>query len=428
MKPEQNIYIRTFGCSANQADSEAIGGLLVKAGFTLVDNFSKADCVIINSCFVKSRTEHAVTREVKKALSLKKKLIVAGCMPEVLSEELKKLAPNASLVGTHKINQIVKVVQSKKPVYLLGKVDIPKICMPRLRKNKIVAIVPISSGCLGNCSYCCVKFAKGRLFSYPKELILKEVENAVAEGCKEVWVTAQDCANYGLDNGKASLPDLLEKICSIEGNFLVRIGMIDPDNILKILEELIEIYKHPKIFKFLHIPVQSGSNKILKAMNRKYKVEDFRKIIQKFRKEIPNITISTDIICGFPGETEKQFEDTLKLIIWLQPDFLNISRFWPRPRTAAASMPDQILGVEIKRRSTQLTRLYDKIALENNRNWIGWKGKVLIDEVGSSSGLVGRNQSYKPIVLHSKNLETGKLVRAKLTEAHRNYLIGEVLK
>ena len=236
-------------------------------------------------------------------------------------------------------------------------------------------------------------------------------------------VAEQDNAAYGLDC-RTNLIELLKKICSIKGNFYIRIGMMDPDNVLNILDELIEMYKNPKIFKFLHIPLQSGSDRILKLMNRKYKTEDFKKIIMKFKGEIPDITISTDIICGFPGETAKDFNLSLKLIAWLKPDVLNISRYWKRKGTLAAEFPNQVLGRDIKARSTAMTKLFSSIAPKRNKSWLGWSGKILIDEKGKPGSWIGRSFTYKPVVIKSDSNLAGQKLKVKITEAKPNYLIG----
>ena len=189
---------------------------------------------------------------------------------------------------------------------------------------------------------------------------------------------------------------------------------------MPILNKLIKAYKSDKIFKFLHIPVQSGNNEVLKAMNRYYRIEDFKKIIKAFRKTFPRITISTDIICGFPGETEKQFNDSLKLIKETKPSVLNISRFWSRPGTKAEKLK-QIPGWIIKERSRALTKLFHEIALEQNRKWINWKGAVLIDEKGKNNTWVGRNLSYKPVIIKG-NHKLGDIVKVKIKNVTKDDL------
>jgi MiaB/RimO family radical SAM methylthiotransferase len=212
----------------------------------------------------------------------------------------------------------------------------------------------------------------------------------------------------------------------IPGKFYVRIGMGNPDNILKILPELIKAYRNPKVFKFLHIPVQSGNNRILKLMNRAYTITQFKAIITRLRKQIKNLTISTDVICGFPTETEKEFDDTLNLIKWLKPDVVNISQFWARQGTTAANMK-QADGRIKQERSARLAKLCNNITLTKNKLWIGKKCEVLVDEVGTKGGFVSRNEYYKPVILKEK-LKLNSFKRCKITSATEKYLIGKISK
>jgi len=418
-----NINILTFGCSANQADSEIMAGLLTKAGYELVESAESADLVIVNSCVVKGKTETHVFKEICRLKKLKKKIIVAGCMPQtkIYTSKLK----DVSVLGVYETERVVdavKAVLSGKKISWLSTKKKEKLCFPRLRKNPAIAVVVISSGCLGHCTYCIVKLAKGELFSYPENMIINEIKTALKEGCKEIWLTSQDCAAYGLDTG-TSLVSLLETVVALDGDFFVRVGMSNPNHLIKNLDKLIELYKNPKVFKFLHIPVQSGNNEILKLMNRKYTVEDFRTIITKFRKAIPTITISTDLICGFPSETEKQFEDSLEIIKWLEPDVLNLNMFWPRPGTPAAKMKQLKPGTG-RERTRKIAEVFEKILLRKNEAWVGWKGRILIDEIGKKGGFVGRNFAYKPIVI--KKAKLGELIKVKIVDSTIDYLSGQL--
>ena len=212
------------------------------------------------------------------------------------------------------------------------------------------------SCCLGDCSFCITKLAKGNLQSFPKEDIINEIKKRIEEGYKRINLTSTDNGCYGLDIN-TSLVSLLKNITEIPGDFKIRIGMINPNYAKLYLNDLIKIYKSDKIIKFLHIPVQSGSNKILKDMNRKYKVQDFINVVSKFRKNILGINISTDIIVGYPTESEEDFEETLNLVKKIKPEVLNISKFTSRPGTKASRLK-QLKTEEIKRRSVILTNLY----------------------------------------------------------------------
>ncbi len=334
------IYAEVYGCPSNIADYEIALGILKQNGFEVVNSKKKSDLNIIFTCTVKTPTLQRMIHKIKEFVAIGKPLIVAGCMTKTDKKIIEKIAPNASMLGPDSVEKIVDVVkgtlQNKKVVFLedLRK---PKVCLPKIRKNPNIDIVPISIGCLSNCSYCSVKFARGRLTSYPIDMIIKEIKLAIKNGCKKIWLTSQDNACYGKDIG-TNLPELLKEICKIEGNFSVRVGMMNPAHLKSIIDELIEIYKNEKIEKFLHLPVQSGSDRILKLMKRGYTVRDFIEIVEKFRKEIPNIYLATDIIVGFPGESEKDFEKTIELIKKVKPQKVNISKFGARTGTEAAKM------------------------------------------------------------------------------------------
>jgi MiaB-like tRNA modifying enzyme len=279
-------------------------------------------------------------------------------MPKIEQRLIEKLNPQASLVGPDSIEKIVDVTRvtlEGRKIIFTEDLKKPKLCLPRERKNPSIGIIEISNGCLSNCSYCCVKFARGKLFSYPVEKIVEEARQAVKNGCKELWITSQDNSCYGKDID-SSLPELLKEICKIEGEFSVRVGMMNPLYAKNILDELIEVSKDEKIIKFLHLPVQSGSDKILKLMNRGYVVKDFVEIVEKFRKEIPDLFLSTDVIVGFPGETEEDFQKTVELMRKIKPSKINISKFGARPMTEAAKMK-QLDNKTINERSKLLHEL-----------------------------------------------------------------------
>jgi len=419
------VYMESYGCSANQADGEIMLGLLKKDDFDIVDSPKKSDVNIINTCIVKTPTENKMRYRIKQLSLFNKPLIVAGCMPKTEIDIIEKISPNASLIGPDSIEMISNVVNktlSGRRVIYTKDLKKPKICLPRARKNPIIDICEISTGCLSACSFCEVKFAKGRLFSYPIDLITKEIKMSLKEGCKEIWITSQDCGCWGRDQN-LSLPTLLDKISKIEGKFFVRIGMMNPTHVKDIVDELVNSYKSPKIFKFLHLPVQSGSDRILKRMNRNYTVNDFRKIVKKFRKEFPLLTLSTDIIVGFPRETEKDFQQTVDLIKKVKPDIVNISKFGVRPRTEAEKMKQLSVKV-INQRSKKLSKIVKRIQLKKNENWIRWRGNVLIDEIRDKN-IIGRNFAYKPVIL--KNAKPREFKRVKINFVSSTSLFGGIL-
>ena len=404
------FYIETYGCSANQAHSEMMVSSLVANGFEIAESPEKADVIVINTCVVKTPTENKIRERIKFFLRNHPhtKLVIAGCAADV--GMFRDIAPGAFFLSSHRSKDIAKLFSGKK-----------KHGGKRIRKNPLVNITEIASGCLGACAYCIVKLARGKLKSRKLTDITNEIENALKEGCKEIWLTSQDCGCYGLDIG-TNLAELLESVVKIAGKFRVRVGMMNPSYAKRILSELIRAFESPKIYKFVHIPVQSGSDRILNKMRRGYTVKDFEKIVKTFRSHFPDLTLSTDIIVGFPGETEKDFEKTVKLIERIRPDVVNISKFGPRPGTEASCMKP-LGGKAVKRRSKELSELTGKLALENNRRWVSKECEILVTEKGKRiSQFIGRNESYKPVVIESKKNIMGKFLRVRISGFGSTYL------
>ena len=412
------IYIETYGCTLNKADSEIMKSLLVKKGYIITNNIEEANVIIINTCTVRKDSESKMVKRLKKLrryLNNGYKIIVAGCMAKAQPYLVSRLVPEASLVSPQNIDKICHVVESRERVVLLDGERSTSI-VPSTTVG-VIGIVPIADGCLNDCSFCIVKLARGKLRSYPPKLIVKTVEELVKKGAKEIEITAQDTATYGRDlSEKIRLPDLVNMICEINGDFMIRIGQMNPQWMLDIIDDLVESLKNPKVYKYLHIPVQSGDNGVLEIMKRGYRVEDFEYIIHYSRSKIPNIQIATDIIVGHPGEDEDAFRNTLDLIMRTEPDKVHLAQYSIRPRTEAAAMP-QIPEIIKKQRCKVLEEVIEKIGLDINKEYIGTKAKALITEKGFRPGsVVARLYNYKPVVI-KKELPLGKWVEAEIEEA-----------
>jgi threonylcarbamoyladenosine tRNA methylthiotransferase CDKAL1 len=421
------VFVEVFGCSANQADAEIASGLLIEAGHTVLDDPKGADSAVVLTCTVKTPTENRVLKRIRELYSTGVPLIVAGCMPKAQRCLVERAAPNACMLGPDDLPCVVEAVEASirgcRVVETSGG-PYERTCLPRSRLNPVIHIAPISSGCLGECSYCIVRHARGRLHSFPLEGIVEDTRRAMEGGCREVWVTAEDTAAYRWEGVR--LPELLEALCGIEGRFRIRVGMMTPNQAEGVLSDLVKAFRSEKIFKFLHVPVQSGNDDVLQRMNRRYTVDDFRTLVGRFREAFPSVSLSTDVICGFPGETDEQFNDSLRLVEEVTPDVLNISRFWPRPGTMAAEMDGQLHGRDTKRRSRAMSELWKNISEEKNRSWIGWQGEIVVDEFGSDGSVVGRNYAYKPIVIPDVSAP-GEFVEATVVGATRGYLIGNIV-
>jgi len=424
-----HVFVKSFGCSTNLADGEVLAGCLLKAGHKLVDSALEADVLIYNMCAVKGPTENRAIATLKCAPK-GKKVIVAGCLPlinfERLNREVHLDAAIRPAAGDTIADVVNRVFAGEKVVDLEGALKgKPGLSLPQLRTNPVLSIIPVCYGCLGSCAYCCVVFARGRLRSYPVNEVIKRVRNDLAAGAQEFWITSQDMACYGRDIG-TNLAELLVAINAVQGDFRVRVGMMTPNFVSDILNDLIEAFRNEKVFKFVHLPVQSGDDEILRSMKRFYSVQDFREVINEFRAVFPNVTVATDIILGFPDETRAAFNKTMNLIEQVKPDVVNVSKFFGRPGTAAAEMHEAFLEpAVIKRRSVKASKIVKQISLERNQRWVGWTGEALVDEKGKvPKSWIGRNFAYKPIALKSSTELLGKKLQVKIEKVFSTYLVG----
>ena len=417
------IFVEAYGCSASFADSEMISGLIVNDGHTLATSPSESDLNLIVTCSVKDTTANKMMYRIK---SLKTSpLIVAGCLAKAEQNNVEKFTENASLLGPNSLGKTLDVINStlmgKKQIALEDS-DLSKVGLPKVRLNSAVGIVEIASGCMSECTFCQTKLAKGDLSSYRLGDIVRQVQTEIKEGCKEVWLTSTDNGCYGFDIG-TDLPTLVNAVSEIPKDFMIRVGMMNPMYMSRIKQNLIESYDNEKVFKFLHIPVQSGSDKVLNDMKRGHTSETFREIVKKTKERFENFTISTDVIVGFPSETEEDFQKTITLLDETKPDVVNLSKYSARPGTDAAELK-QIDAAEIKRRSKVIFTQINKISLKSNEKWIGWKGKVLFDE-NTEEGIKGRNYAYKPISIDEK-VNIGQSHIVEITKATRKRLIGKI--
>ena len=403
-KQKLSFWIEGYGCSASFADMEMIAGQLIDNGFEISNNPDKASINLIVTCSVKETTEHKMVHRIKSLSKNNKPLIVAGCLPSADQKLVQKINPYASLMSPNSINKTMEIVKSTlnghKTIHLQNS-GLEKISFPKFRINPVISIVEIASGCLSECSFCQTKLAKGYLQSYRIGNIINQVKSDLSTGSHEIWLTSTDNGCYGKDIG-TNLVELLKKIDEIEEDFKIRVGMMNPMYLKDMIKDLTEIYsKSDKIFKFIHIPVQSGSERVLRKMKRGHTAKTFKDIVKQFREKIPDMTIATDIITGYPEETDEDFELTLKMIKETEPDIVNSSRFSPRPGTLASK--SKSIGREtMAQRSEKLHRIIKNIAKNRNSRWLNWKGDVLIDEMDSEK-MKGRNLHYKSIIIKDLN-------------------------
>ena len=417
------IFVEAYGCSASFADSEMISGLILNGGHTLVENSSESDLNIVVTCSVKDSTANKMMHRIRSLKS--KPLVVAGCLPKAEKSTVEKITEKASLLGPNSLGKTLQVIDSTLRgirYVALEDSDLSKVGLPKVRLNPVVGIVEIASGCMSECTFCQTKLAKGDLTSYRIGDIVRQVETEISEGCKEIWLTSTDNGCYGFDIN-TDLPTLVKAVSEIPQDFMIRVGMMNPMYMPRIKEELIKSYDSDKVYKFLHIPVQSGSDKILHDMKRGHTVKTVREVIEKAKERFTDFTVSTDVIVGFPSETEEDFEKTVDLINEIRPDMVNLSKYSARPGTEAAEW-DQIEASEVKKRSKVIFDIINKISLENNQKWIGWKGKVLFDEE-TNEGIKGRNFAYKPVVV-KEEIKIGQTHIVEILDATTRSILGKI--
>ena len=415
------MLIISQGCSANLSESEQIAGLLSKNGY------DAENIIILNLCTVKG--DSSALKAVRKARENYPSLpmLVTGCTTPELIASLKKIDQKISIASTHVLERIPKIIEkiiAGETVLDLQKEHSPKLGIPKIRKNPIVGIVSIAEGCMDACSFCSTRMVKGRLQSYAPEQIVKETKTLVENGCKEIWLTAQDAACYGFDIGMDLAELVMQILKKTKGDYRIRMGMGNPRHTLSYAEKLAEVYKDERVFKFLHLPVQSGSDVILRAMKRKHSVDDYKKLVEFFYTRFSNFAISTDIIVGFPEEAEEDFQKSLDIIKWSKPTGCNRTRFVPRKGTLAAAMPNQIPSLEKYRRSAELTKVFTECALQNNLKYVGTKQSILIDELGKRNSLIGRAANYKPVAVRG-DYKIGDRINVIIKDAEAFALIGE---
>ena len=407
-------FVESYGCTMNFGEGRRLSRDMASMGYSEASSAEDADIVILNTCTVVETTEKRMLARISELKKMRKEVIVTGCMAKVQPKRVEIRLPNSIIVPPSDYHEFAKEVAAR---YGIAGPPVPLI-------QGTDAILPVAQGCLGNCTYCITKFARGKLVSYPREELVSEFNRFIDGGAKEILVTAQDTACYGIDL-KTDLPSLMRSMLSREGEYRMRVGMMNPNHLKRIIDGMIDIMiEDERVYRFLHIPIQSGSDKVLKAMNRGYRASDFMDLVDRLRSSIPDISIATDIITGFPGETDEDHEMTKQLIRDLHADTLNITRFSARPGTEAAGM-EQLHGRILKERSTELTELKNEVEYEVNSRLVGQRFKALATEVGKE-GTIVRTDYYRPVVIR-EDVPLGTFVDVEITDCRATYLFGKRL-
>ena len=409
-------FVESYGCTMNYGEGEQLSKKMDSLGHVRVDNADDADIVILNTCTVVETTEKKMIHRMGELKASGKDVIVTGCMAKVQPKRIMIRLPESMIVPPNEYDLFTGKVESAFGC------SVPDDAV----KNVISPILPIAQGCLGNCSYCITRFARGKLRSYPEDELVSEFKSMLDSGAKEILVTAQDTACYGVDIG-SSLPRLLKRFLEFDGEYRIRIGMMNPNNLDRILDDLLEVMEDDRVYRFLHIPVQSGSNQVLEGMRRHYTVERFMGIVNRLRERYPDISIATDMITGFPGEADKDHEKSLKLIKELHADTLNITRFSVRPGTDAATMKNQVQGNVSKERSTELTNMKMSVEHSVNDTLIGKRFRVLVTEKGRGETVITRNRNYRPIGIEA-DIPLGTFLEVEVTGSAPTFLTGRIVE
>ncbi|MCS7203318.1 MAG: tRNA (N6-isopentenyl adenosine(37)-C2)-methylthiotransferase MiaB [Thermodesulfovibrio sp.] len=426
----RKVYIKTFGCQMNEHDSERMLGIFCSKGFFEVEEPKDADVIVFNTCAIRQKAEHKFFSSLGRVKHLKRKnpnlkIIVAGCIAQLRGEKIFNFAPYVDyVIGPDNINYLTEILNGKisNKVLISENPEIAKINLPVLRKNLVKAWVNIIYGCNNFCSYCIVPYTRGRERSRPSESIINEIKILAEQGYKEVTLLGQNVNSYR--DGDIDFPELLKRINEIEGIERIRFITSHPKDLSKKL--INTMMSCEKICEHIHLPLQAGSDKILKLMNRKYTYEEYLEKIMWLRQLIPNISITSDIIVGFPQETDEDFNKTIDALKEIQFDGIFAFKFSSRPGTAAAKL-DGHLPEEVKAfRLAEVLKLQDEITEIKNKFLEGSIQEILIEGKDEEGFTIGRTRTNK-VVKIIKDLAPGKIIKVKIIKGHRHSLEGEII-
>lgn len=431
---EKKLFIQTLGCAMNVRDSEHIvAELSQKENYTLTEDIKEADLILINTCSVREKPVHKLFSEIGAFEKIKKngaKIGVCGCTASHLGDEIFKRAPYVDFVlGARNVSKITKAVKTPKFIGTDIDYDESEFTFADFRNNPYKTYINISIGCDKHCTYCIVPYTRGDEISIPFDIIFKETLKAVQKGAKEVFLLGQNVNNYGKkfrnNHKKIDFSDLLEELSTIEG--LERIRFTSPHP-LHMDDKFLQVFaNNPKICKSIHMPLQSGSDNILKAMKRGYDKKWYLNRAFKIRELCPDVSISTDIIVAFPGESDKDFEETMDVLERVRFEQLFSFKYSKRPLTKAASMPNQIPEDIASSRLTTLqnrhNEILDEIVLKQKNKEV----KVLFEELRANGAVAGRTDNNFLVQIQGSEEFLGKLKRVKITDVKRMVLHGEII-
>lgn len=431
----KQVYIGVYGCQMNISDAERMEGQLRTIGYKRTAVMEDADLILLNTCCVRETAEDKVygkIGEIKHLKQRKPNMIfgITGCMAQKESDRLIKRAPHIDFVlGTNKVHELAHVVQELEQEHghiidtQLGETELPDD-VPVARSGRLSAWVPIMYGCNNFCTYCIVPYVRGRERSRMPEDIVREVEQAVAQGYKEVTLLGQNVNSYGKDHGRADFADLLSMVDAVPGIRRVRFMTSHPkdlsDRVIAAIRDGAHICEH------IHLPVQYGSNKILKAMNRVYTVEQYKELVQRIRAALPHVSLTTDLIVGFPGETEEDFDEMLGFLREIRYDSAYTFIYSKRSGTPAAVMNHQVEEAVKKDRLNRLMAVQNEISLEINQSLQDQIMEVMVEGPSKQDETVwtGRTRTNKIVLFPHAEEQPGDFISIQITHPQTWVLKG----
>lgn len=426
----KKAYIHTFGCQMNMHDSEKMAGILLREGYTLTETPNDADLIIFNTCNIRQKAEQKFQSELGRTRFLKiekpfLKIAVAGCIAQQRGRGIFKRNPHVDYVfGPQNIQKLRDMIRAGETVVSIeDNPEIGQVDLPALRKDSIRAWVSIMYGCDNFCSYCVVPYTRGRERSRPSKNIYNEICELALSGFKEVTLLGQNVNSYRSD---VDFGGLLNQVNAIEGIERIRFVTSHPRDLS---EDLIACIKElPKVCEHIHLPLQSGSNRILKLMNRGYTYDDYMKKVERLKEEIPGIAITTDIIAGFPSEADDDHISTLNALRAIEFDGIFAFKFSPRPGTKAIEMEDKISDDIKSQRLAEILNIQDEITLKKNKTLEGTIQEVLVEGLSKTDveKMTGRTRGNK-IVNFSGNSVSVQLVNVEIVKAMRHSLVGKLI-
>lgn len=410
-------HIETYGCTSNRGEGLQIERALRDGGHHPVDGPAEADVAILNTCTVVEKTDRNMLRRAEELQAETADLIVTGCMALAQGEAFEAEGIDARVCHWDEVPDAVS--NGECPTTTPGTEPI---------LDGVIGILPIARGCMSDCSYCITKHATGKIASPSVAENVEKARALVHAGAKEIRVTGQDTGVYGWDTGERKLHVLLERICDIEGDFRVRVGMANPKGVHGIREELAEVFaENEKLYNFIHIPVQSGSNDVLGDMRRQHQVEEYVEIVETFDEHLDYWTLSTDFIVGFPTETDADHAQSMALLRETRPEKLNITRFSKRPNTDAAKLKG-LGGTLKKERSKEMTDLKMDLVGEAYGEMVGTEQSVLVVEEGTGDSVKCYDEAYRQVVVRNASkhgIEPGDRVDVEITSHQTVYAFGK---